>query len=1292
VAASIPDSTLEKFATFGDLLRFLRRRAGITQLELSIAVGYSDAQISRLEQNLRPPDIPTIEARFPSALGLEEEPRAVARLLDLAANSRREVAPASGYCPYKGLQYFEEADADLFVGREELTGRLVERLLSLASGSQRFLAVIGASGSGKSSLVRAGVIPAIRGNGKSADWDICILTPGARPVESLAASLTRESPSVAATATLMDDMQRDPRSLGIFVRRIMHARSSAPFLLVVDQFEELFTLSRSDAEQAAFIANLLTATAEPDGRVIILIALRADFYAYCASHMQLRGALAQNQEYIGAMTEDELRRAIEEPAHRGRWEFEPGLVDLLLHDVGNEPGALPLLSHALVETWERRAGRTLTLSGYTSSGGVRGAIAETAEVVFTDRFSPDEQQLARRIFLRLTELGDETATGDTRRRVTLDELILKAEDAKTTHALLRTLADARLVVTNGDSVEVAHEALIRQWPRLRGWLEDNRESLRLHRQLTGSAHEWETLDRDPEILYRGTRLSQARDWAVTHSEEMNALEREFLAASAWRAEHEAAEREKQRQRELEAAHKLAEAQTSFARQLGRRAVYLTGAFVVALLMALVALYFGSQARQTAVTAENERRIATARELAAASLNNLNVDPERSLLLALQSISTTRSVDGAILPESIESLHRALVSSPIRATLSAHGTPVLSAAYSPDGKRLATIGNDGTVQLWDPSSRRELLRIAGTTQPSDVVTIQRVVFSPNGKLLAACDGSEIKLYDPASGSELRALTGHPADVTAIVFSADGRYIASGGVDGSVIIWEAAGGSIHARLAGHTATIEGLAFSPDGQWLVTAGDDDALNLWNVATGDLLHDYSDFTAEVGGPAFSPDGSLLAFTDGTVHVWQLTFTTENGSTTVANREIYNIPGAASETFSPDGTQLAGISGTQIKIWDAATGRELRSLVGHTDWVMGIAYSPDGRSLASTSLDGTAKIWDLGPGDEVLAVRGSVTNYGTRVVYSPDGRLFATNGGDGSATLWDALTGMPRLVLRGHDQEVLSLSFSADGKRLATGSFDTTAIVWDTATGRKLLTLSGHTSAVRDVAFSPDGSHIATASFDGTAAIWDSSTGKQLREIRGHQGLVLGVAFSQDGTRLATSSTDGTAKIWDVETGALLLTLQGHDSGIRDIAYSPDGRRLATGSGDGTAILWDTETGSQLHRLSGHTSGIQSMAFSPDGKRLATGSEDNSAAVWDVATGSELFALPGSAGGVDGVAFSPLDGGARLVVASNDAVVRVFLLRLDDLLTLAQTRLTRSLTTDECRKYLHVEHCPAEP
>jgi formylglycine-generating enzyme required for sulfatase activity len=431
------------------------------------------------------------------------------------------LGPEAGESPYMGLRYFDTSDADLFYGREALTDVLLRRVQK-----EPFLAIVGASGSGKSSVARAGLIPAW----KSATIGIAyVITPTARPLESLAASLTRESESVTATSTLMDDLMKDARSLRLYVRKMLSVSGESNLLLVVDQFEETFTLCKDPAEHEAFIENLLSLVDEDAerGTARVVITLRADFYHHCAESEGLRNALKSHQEYIGAMTQDKLREAIIQPAEKNGWDFQPGLVDLILQDVGTEPGALPLVSHALLETWKRRQGRTLTLQGYHEAGGVKKAITQTAESVY-DKLSPAEQTVARNIFLRLTELGE--GVQDTRRRVKMDELA-RATNHDLIEKVLKTLTDARLVTTEEDSAEVAHEALIREWGTLRKWLDEDRESLRLHRHLTESAEEWARRGREASELYRGTRLTQLQEWVEIHGNTLSPLEREFVKAS-----------------------------------------------------------------------------------------------------------------------------------------------------------------------------------------------------------------------------------------------------------------------------------------------------------------------------------------------------------------------------------------------------------------------------------------------------------------------------------------------------------------------------------------------------------------------------------------------------------------------------------------------------------------------------------------------------------------------------------------------------------------------------------------
>ncbi len=1281
---TIPASTLEKFTTFGDLLRFLRRRVGTTQMELADAVGYSDAQISRLEQNLRLPDIPIIEARFVSALGLENEPKAVARLLELAANVRREDAPALGLCPYKGLSYFDEADTELFVGREVLTSKLVERTLSLTSDNPprnlHFLAVVGASGSGKSSLVRAGLVSALRWNKQSVDWQIYILTPTVYPLESLAASLTQRNNAVMTTASLMDDLARDPRSLKFFIKRKLQSENGSCLLLVVDQFEELFALCRSEEERAAFIDNLLAAASDVDTPIIVVITLRADFYAHCANYPELREALADHQEYIGAMNSDELRRAIEEPARRGRWELEPGLVDLLLRDVGSEPGALPLLSHALLETWLRRRGHMMTLSGYASSGGVRGAIAETAETIFSDQFTREQQTIARRIFLRLTELGDESVTADTRRRATFSELILKPEETAATRSVLKSLADARLIMTAEDSAEVAHEALIREWPTLRGWLEENREGLRLHRQLTDAAQEWSSMKRESDLLYRGVRLAHVREWANQHREDLNALEHDFLNASIEQSEREVLEREEQRQRELEAAQKLAETeqrraeaerqraeeQTRSASQLRKRAFYLTGAFVTALIMAVMALFFGTQARQSATTAQSQQRIATSRELAAASISNLEVDPERSILLALKALDVNYTI------EAEDALHRAIQASRVQAVIPAHEpSSEMLILMSPNGNQFVTSASDGLVKTWDTATGKQLLNVDGFY----------AAFSPNGQRLAIStpDGS-VKMIDTATGNEIHIFNQiHPN--WNIVFSPDGSRIAVA-KDNRPSIWDAETGEKLIEFPGHTEYVGYVEFSPDGIRLLTSSNDGTARVWNAITGEQILSLSNHPGIVWVARYSPDGKLIAsVSENETYIWNA----ETG------QKLFTLQGDKGKinaiTFSADSSRLAiGGVDRSIKVWNTKTGKELFTLLGHTGAIHDMAFSLDGTRLFSISDDGTVRIWDLTPSYELLTIQRNGAARSTSFIMQ--GSRLVVGSAIGDVRVWETSSGKELQPLFYDHNELNAVAFSPDGKHFAVATANTAVQVLDTASGAELLYLKGHTRQIYDVAFSPDGSRLATAGEDWQAKLWDARSGKLLFTLQ-HLDKVLCLAFSPDGTKLVTGSNNGTVKVWDTASGKELLTFDGHDNSISDVVFSPDGKRIVSASLDGTAKIWDTGTGKNLFTLRGHTSFVTAVAFSPDGKRLATVSLDGSTKLWNVDTGEEMLTLLGSGSALTSVAF---DADGKRLAVSGDNETRLYELEIDDLIALARKRVTRQLTTEECQKYLHLDKSVCSP
>ncbi len=459
--------------------------------------------------------------------------------------------PEPGETPYKGLQYFDEEDAGHFFGREQLTARLVGRL-----HRSRFLAIVGASGSGKSSVVRAGIVPALKSGAPLADgslppsdsthWSYRVFNPGGHPLEALAATLSAEGALPSQISSLRDELASDPKALALAAQSLLSQAKSPHLLLVVDQFEEIFTLARSAEEREAFINALIAASGSEDTQpVSVLVCVRADFYAQVALHDGLREMISQYQEFIGAMSPAELVDAIVGPLAKDGWKIQEGLVKVILNDVGFEPGSLPLLSHALLETWKRRHGRTLTLSGYVDCGGVEGAIRETADSVFKDRLWPAQQAVARMIFLRLTELNDNAQ--DTRRRAPFSELITRSSDEMTIQTVINILADARLVTTStvepGDQkvVEVAHESLIREWPMLRNWLNEDRKGLILHRQLTEAGEDWVKNDRDAGLLIRGTRLKQVQEWAAqgNNSETLSLQDIEFLEASKGEARKEA---------------------------------------------------------------------------------------------------------------------------------------------------------------------------------------------------------------------------------------------------------------------------------------------------------------------------------------------------------------------------------------------------------------------------------------------------------------------------------------------------------------------------------------------------------------------------------------------------------------------------------------------------------------------------------------------------------------------------------------------------------------------------------
>ncbi|WP_079031804.1 WD40 repeat domain-containing protein [Streptomyces specialis] len=1092
-------------------------------------------------------------------------PRAVR---DAATDAAGGGAPA----PYQGLARFEPGDRDRFFGRDQLAADLLGLVRA-----HRFTAVFGPSGSGKSSLLRAGLIPALQ-------------------------------------------------------------------------------TSRDPAERAEFIDRLLAAR-KPGSRLRVVIAVRADFYARCAEHPELPAALNDASLLVGPMSPAELRQAIVKPARAAGLIVERALTARLVEEVAGEPGGLPLLSHALLETWRRRRGRTLTLAGYEATGGVRGAVARTAEHTYT-RLGTEQAALARRILLRLITPGE--GTPDTRRPTDRSELAFA--EGPDTDLVLEHLARARLITLDDTSGDLAHEALITAWPRLRSWIETDRERLRVPRRLTQDAHAWQDLGRDPGALYRGHRLATAEETFPTgRHDELTALEREFLSESR-----------QARDREQRAAARVT-----------RRLRVLTATLSLLLVMATTAAGWAILQQHTATTAQ---QVARSRQLASESAALLETDPDLASLLAVQAYRASPT------SEALTSLY-AVAALPLRHRLTGHNGPVEAAVHSPDGRTLVTIAdNDGTVRLWDPAT--------GVLQGSfdgHFDGVSAVAFTPDGHRLTTVhpDGT-VRAWDLSTGRTAESGDRTPTEIPTGVrtetrgiataaFAPDGRTLATAtDDDGTVRLWDTATGDRLLTLKS-TGPVETLVFSPGGDTLAIVGGGDTATLWNTATGEPGLTFGAASAL----AFSPDGDTVATGtgDGTVRLWD----------SASGERLRTLVGEAPVSalaFSPDGATLATAAAGTVRLSDTATGRAGDTLTGHTGAVRALAFSPDGRSLASASVDATVRLWNA-------TTRRTTTLTGhtgrvNAVLFAPDGESLATAGADGTVRIWDPATGRARILPTSHTGGVAAVAFGPGGDTLATAGGDGAVRIWDATTGQRRAAHPdvGRGTDLAPVVFAPDGRLVIIA-MQPQVRLRDTTTGRTVANVFATRS-VTAVAFSPDGDTFAMAGTDGTVQIADVATGGTLTTLSGHSGAVDAVTFSPDGDTVVTAGADGTVRIWDTATGDEQPALTGRTSGVNALAFSPDGDTLATASADGTVRIWDLATGRVRTTLTGETGDADAMAFSP--DGTTLATAGADGVLRLWDVTLpgpEEAVRAICETLDRDLTRQERDTYLtdgsETPTCPAE-
>ncbi|TMR11466.1 hypothetical protein ETD86_35665 [Nonomuraea turkmeniaca] len=1134
-------------------------------------------------------------------------------------------SPGDLSSPYRGLAAYGPEHAELFFGREELTRSLSTRVRQalrtggppVVIGSQAFAAggpliLTGPSGCGKSSVLRAGLIPALR---REEDVSCVVLAPGADPLGTLA----RELAELAGgdPARLRAIIESDPSG----ARRGLPGR----VLLVVDQFEEVFTACPDGAARARFVEAL----AELSRAAAVVIAVRAEFFGRCAAYPGLVEAM-RRPEVVTPMTAAELRAAIEQPAVRSGLGVESGVADLIMEDLRaheaaleRSGGPLPLLSHALLATWQRRSGGVLTMAGYRSGGGVTGALAMSAEDTLRG-LGAEFEPVARDLLVRLVRVDEQI--GGTARRVPLAEL---APDAPSVGGqVLAELGRARLVTVAGGQAELAHEALIRAWPRLGGWIDAERATLLVRRRLSEDAATWQRDGQDPAYLYADSRLAAAEAMAataggpgspappapahgipgrpgatghVTADGPLTPVEQAFLHASVQR----------HRRRAL----------------IGRAVI---AALSVLLLLAatggVLALVQSSQASTQAKQATGQRDQALSRQLAATANSLPDSSLAAQLALSAYRVSATPEARGALL---------GMLSRPLPARMIGHTAPVERVAYRPDGRVLATVSSDYTARLWN-------------------------------------------VADPLRPKSAGIVKGHTRGLTAAAFSANGKILVTGSADETARLWEVSDTARPRALAtvtGHGEPVVSVALNPKGDLLATAGADKSVRLWNIADPAKPKPVAVLkpTADPTEVAFSPDGRMVAVTSST-GVALLDVLTPAKPSSLAVLTAPDGGGVRSVAFSADGQSLATASSTgALHLWNIATAKLTGTATGHAQAAGDVAFSADGNVLASASADGTARLWNIStpsdpqPAATLTGFAGAVTG----VAFSPNGQNLATSSADGTTRVWnvaDPAKVAARARLARHTALVNGVAIAKGGRTLASVSDDKTVKLWDVsdpASATPISTLRGHTDAVVAVAFSPDGRYAVSASLDRTARLWQverPANPKFVATLQGHTGGLLSAAYSQDGKFVVTTGRDGRTMLWDVSTPASpkrVATPGVADDRLDVAAFRPDGKVLATGSGTAAVHLWDVSQPAQPRRLGEFAAapgGVLDLQFSRDGKTLAAAASDGTARLWDVTRPEQpkrVATLQGHVADVSAVAFSA--DGRTLATASRDRTIRVW-------------------------------------
>jgi WD40 repeat protein len=1187
--------------------------------------------------------------------------------------------------PYPGLRPFQSDEIDIFFGREQLIDQLITRL-----GQTHFLAVVGLSGSGKSSLVSTGLLADLETGflaSAGVRWQVAQMRPGNRPFVRLSKALLETSfndcylPELTnrdeAELFLQAQLQRGSAALNNLWQQAAVPKDTN-LLVFVDQFEEIFRYyDQGNSDEAEAFVSLLLAASKAD-KIYVVITMRSEFLGNCALFNNLPEAINESQFLTPRLSRDQLHEAIVNPARVFGGDIDPILVNQLLNDAGTDFDQLPLLQHALMRMWnlaeETENGKYLTLEHYNRIGGFNHALSQHADEAYAE-LTAEQQYIAEILFKNLSERSNDNR--DTRRLVSIDEVAkvanVSSEEMKAVVEVFRKDGRNFLMpaVGNDNILDISHETLIRQWQRLKKWTEEEADAAKMYRRIEEKAELWE---KGKEALLHSPSLEMAiawRDnsnrkptaqWAARYGKHFDLVMR-FLEDS-----------EQQHVREQQEQLKKARQKVTF----------ISIGFLVSLSLAILAGWFGWQAQQNEIEAKESKGLFLS-DLSRQETDKGNTT--NGILLALEALPKDMSAqDKPYLAEAEEKLYRAVIKQRELLLLDAHSDAVNHVAFSPNGKYLLTASNDKTAVLWDIEKNTAIKTFNKHNQ-----AVSYAGFSPDGsKIITTSMDNIAALWNVKTGKPLMKLKGHKKGILHAAFSPNGDYVVTAGGGGNVRIWSASDGQLVTVLTGHNKAVFHIAFydntilttsldhtarlwnlntgtllktltgheygvyygtfSPAGSKIVTASMDNTARLWNSNTGELIHVLKGHTAGIKHATFSSDGLLVVTSsmDNTIRLWSV----ETGQL----QQVFSGHNdwVAQTIFNIDGSKLISVSKDKtIRVWDVATGKTLNVFAGHNKFISQLVLNPDGTSIATASMDNTARLWRLENNKTYFQPLIGHKQGIRRARFSPNGKIALTSSWDKTARLWNVETGTTLKILKGHTQRVYQSAFSPDGKLVVTGSFDNTARLWNVETGNLLHVLKGHKNAIYDVAFSPDNLRVVIASWDKTATLWNVKTGKLIKRLSGHKDKVRKAKFSKNGKYIITISKDTTAKLWNAKTGIFIRNFIGHDKRIRDVTFSPDSSMIITNSQDHTARIWNVETGDLLKLLTGHTKTVYHANFSPDGTKIATASWDNTARLWDVKTGDVIHIFNGHKSEVYHVSFSPDE--TKIVTASKDKTARVW-------------------------------------